>query len=68
MTTLTLDRPSVARLASSLFDAVLSSPGRLAHAREMQAEVERVLALSDSDLAEMHTTREVLLRAIAQKA
>lgn len=67
MATLTLDRPSLTRVASSFFDAVLMAPSRLAHAREMQDEVERVLALSEHQLAEMDTTRAELLSEIARR-
>lgn len=68
MTSLTLNRPSLSRLAISIFDAVLSAPGRLAHARDLQSEVERIFELTDHDLAEMNTTREALLRAVARRA
>jgi len=68
MSTLTLDRPSLSRVAASMFDAVLLVPSRIAHAREMQAEVQRVLDLSEAELAEMGTDRDTLLRDIAQRA
>lgn len=68
MATLTLDRPSVTRIASSLFDTVLMAPGRIARAHELRGEVEHVLALSDAQIAEMNTSRDALMRAIAQRA
>lgn len=68
MTSLTLDRPSLSRLAGSIFDAVLSAPDRFAHAREIQSEVEHIFTLSDRELADLNTTREALLRAAARRA
>jgi hypothetical protein len=68
MTSLALDRPSLSRLAATVFDQVLMAPGRVAHAHELKREVERILAMSDADLAAQETTREALLRAVARRA
>ncbi|MDD9716386.1 hypothetical protein PVW48_06500 [Dinoroseobacter sp. PD6] len=67
MATLTLDRPAIAEIASSIFDAVLYVPARVAHAHEMRAEIEHVMALTDAEIGAMQTTRETLLRNIAQR-
>jgi len=68
MTTLTLDRPSIAHLAATTMDAVFKFPRRVAHAYELSTEVERIVAMSDEQIAATGTTREVLLRELAQRA
>ena len=56
------------RLASAIFDAVLTAPDRLAHAHDLQNEAEHIFALTDQQIEDMGTTREALLRALATRA
>lgn len=67
MTSLVLDRPAVSRLATTIFDAVMAAPNRLAHAHELQLEAERIFALTPAELEDMDTTRDALLRALAAR-
>ncbi|MDJ0860087.1 MAG: hypothetical protein QNJ03_13460 [Dinoroseobacter sp.] len=68
MSSLTIDRPSVSRLAASVLDAIFLLPQHVAHAHEMRAEAERIQSLSDLQLEKMGTTRDALLRRLAQSA
>jgi len=67
MSTLTLDRPSVTRLAASVMDAVFNLPANVARAHEMRSEAEHILGLSDAQIDAMGTTRDALLRDLAQR-
>ncbi|WP_425090577.1 hypothetical protein [Tropicimonas sp. S265A] len=68
MSSLALDRPSVSKLAASVMDAVFYLPHLVAHAHEMRAEAERIQSLSTLQLEKMGTTRDALLRELAQSA
>ncbi|MEM9392522.1 MAG: hypothetical protein AAGA38_01595 [Pseudomonadota bacterium] len=68
MSSLTLDRPSFYKQAASLMDAIFHLPMHVAHAHEMRAEAERIQSLSDLQLEKMGTTRDALLRKLAQSA
>lgn len=68
MSTLALDRPAVSRLATSVLDVIFHLPRHVAYAHEMRAEAERIQSLSDLQLERMGTTRDALLRDLAQRA
>ncbi|MDJ0994324.1 MAG: hypothetical protein QNI90_12165 [Dinoroseobacter sp.] len=68
MSSLAIERSSVYKQAASLMDAIFLLPRHVAHAHEMRVEAERIQSLSDLQLEKMGTTRDALLRKLAQSA
>lgn len=66
MSTLSLHRPSIARICANTMDAVFFVPKRVAHAHDMARAAEKLFATSDEALAAIGTTRARELRRIAQ--